>query len=120
MKRTLVTAALAALLAASTAFAQGPGYGPGGGPGPGAGKGPGGWGFDFGPGNTRGWSLMTPEERTEHRQKMQGMTSYADCKAFLDEHRKLMEARAKERGAAVLRGPRTDMCERMKERGRIS
>jgi hypothetical protein len=110
MKRHLATAALA--LIAGVALAQGPG------PGPGAGKGSGGW--RFGPDNTRGWSLMTPEERNEHRQKMLAVTTYAECEAVLEEHRKLIEERAKERGVAPPPGPRTDMCERMKARGRIS
>jgi Spy/CpxP family protein refolding chaperone len=111
MKRILATAALA--LVAGISLAQGPG------PGAGPGKGPGG-GWQFGPNNTRGWSLMTAEEREQHRQKMLAMTTYADCKALLDEQRKLIDERAKERGVAAPRGPRTDMCERMKARGRIS
>ena len=109
MKRYLVAAAFA-LAASGVALAQGPGPG---------GKGPGG-GWQFGPGNTRGWSLMTPDERNEHRRKMLGATTYAECQAVLAEHRKLIEERAKERGVAAPPGPRTDMCERMKARGRIS
>jgi hypothetical protein len=108
MKRLFI-AALA--LAAGVAIAQGPG------PGPGAGKGPGGW--RFGPDNTRGWSLMTPEERDEHRQKMLAATTVEECQAALEEHRKLIEERAKERGVAAPRGPRADMCDRMKARGRF-
>jgi hypothetical protein len=88
------------------------------------GMGPGGKGrgprWSFGRRNTPGWSMMSNDERTEHRNKMLGMQTYADCKAYIDEHRKLMEARAKERGVAAPRGPRQDMCERMKERGRIN
>ena len=111
MRILLIASALA--LAAGVALAQGPG--PGGGPG----KGPGG-GWRFGPDNTRGWSMMTPEERNEHRQKMLGVGTVAECQAVLEEHRKLIEERAKERGLAPPPGPRTDMCERMKARGRIS
>ena len=109
MKRYLVAAAFA-LAASGVALAQGPGPG---------GKGPGG-GWQFGPGNTRGWSLMTPAERNEHRQKMLAASTLAECRAVLEEHRKLIEQRAKERGAETPPGPRTDMCERMKARGRIS
>ena len=110
MKRHLVIAAFA--LAASVALAQGPG--PGGGPG----KGPGA-GWQFGPDNTRGWSLMNAEERNAHRQKMLGATTLAECQAVLEEHRKLIEQRARERGVATPPGPRTDMCQRMKARGRL-
>jgi hypothetical protein len=110
MKRYLVAAGFA--LIAGIALAQGPGSGPGG-------KGPGG-GWQFGPNNTRGWSLMTAEERDQHRQKMLGATTLAECQAVLAEHRKLIAERAKERGVAVPPGPRTDMCERMRARGRIS
>lgn len=107
MKRTLVVTAFT-LATASVALAQGPGPG----------KGPGG-GWQFGPDNTRGWSLMTPEERNEHRQKMLAATTVEECQAALEEHRKLIEERAKERGVAAPRGPRADMCERMKARGRF-
>src|SRR3954471_14903242 len=110
MKRILIAAVA---LAAGVALAQGPG--PGGGPG----KGPGG-GWRFGPENTRGWSLMTPDERNEHRQKMLGITTYAECQSVQAEQRKLIEERAKERGVAAPPVPRTDMCERMRARGRVS
>jgi hypothetical protein len=110
MRRLLAVSALT--LAAGIALAQGPG------PGAGPGKGPGG-GWQFGPGNTRGWSMMTPDERNEHRSRMLGATTLAECQAVLEEHRKLIEQRAKERGVATPPGPRTDMCERMKARGRI-
>ncbi len=118
MKKFLIAAAAALLFASNTSMAQGPGTGPGPGAGPGGpGKGP---DFGFGPSNTSGWSMMSSQERTEHRDKMLNMKTYAECKAYLDEHRKTMEARAKEKGVAVPAGPRTDMCERMKQRGRIS
>jgi hypothetical protein len=51
---------------------------------------------------------------------MLNMKTYAECKAYIDEHRKTMEARAKEKGVAAPPGPRSNMCERMKQRGRIS
>jgi len=112
-KKFLIAAAAALFLASNISMAQGPGSGPGAGPG----KGP---GFSFGPGNTSGWSMMSSQERTEHRDKMLNMKTYAECKAYVAEHRKAMEARAKEKGVAAPGGPRTDMCERMKQRGRIS
>lgn len=126
MKRSF--AAAVALAIASSAFAQGPGTGPGsgaqGGPGAGPGaaqKGPGKGGgmMRFDSRNTVGWSMMSREERNEHRNKMNSMTSLADCKAYVDDHRKQMEARAKERGRSIGPGPRTDMCQRMQSSGRV-
>jgi hypothetical protein len=109
MKRTILFAAAVALTS-TLALAQGPGMGPG------AGKGP---GFRFGPENTPGWSLMTSQERTDHRAKMMNTKSYDECKAYQDEHHKQMEARAKERGKPVPPMPRGSMCERMKHAGRF-
>ena len=107
--KTMIALTTALALAASVAIAQ---------PGPGrAGKGP---GFNFGPSNTRGWSLMTPQERTEHRNKMLSFKTYEECDAYRTEHHKLMEARAKEKGARVPIVPRQNMCERMKQAGRLS
>ncbi len=124
MMKLLIAAAAALLFASNISMAQGPGSGPGAGPGPGARGGPGGPGkgpgFSFGPSNTSGWSMMSSQERTEHRDKMLNMKTYAECKAYVAEHRKTMEARAKEKGVAMPGGPRSDMCERMKQRGRIS
>ena len=114
--RTMLMIAAAAAFAASAAFAQGPGYGPGGGPGKGAGKGP---GWSFNGDNTRGWSMMSPEERAEHRNRMFSMKTYEECVAYQDEHRKQMEARAQERGRSMP-APRQNMCERMKQAGRLS
>lgn len=99
---------------------KGPGAGPGASRGPGAGPGGGqGGSMRFGPSNTRGWSLMSADERREHRAKMRAMTTVDECKAFTDQQRKAMEARAKEKGVALPGSPRVDMCERMKQRGRL-
>ncbi len=116
MKALIPTLAAASLALASTfAFAQGtPGYGPGGGPG---GKGP---GWRFNSGNTAGWSLMTAQERTEHRDKMLGLKSYEECKAYQDSHHKLMAERAKEKGRPVPAVPRQNMCDRLKGAGRLN
>ena len=111
MRKTILIAAAAAF-AVSAALAQGPG--PDGGPGKGPGK-----GWRFNQDNTRGWSMMSREERTEHRNKMLSMKTYEECLAYREEHRKLMETRAKERGRQVPAGPRQDMCERMKQAGRF-
>ena len=98
---------------------MGPGMGPGGGMGPGMGPGMGGgrgMRFDFNKDNTPGWSLMTPEERTAHREKMLAAKTPEECKAVQEEHHKQMAARAKEKGQ-TLRGPRQNACDRMKARG---
>lgn len=98
---------LSALLATAlsvTAMAQ-----PGPGPGPRQ-------GFRFNQDNTPGWSLMTPEERTAHHEKMMSLKSIEECKTYLDEHHALMEKRAKEKGKA-LPAPRNNACDRMKSHG---
>ena len=113
MRRLLMIAAATAF-AASAAFAQGPGYGPGSGKGPG--KGP---GWSFNGDNTRGWPMMSREERNEHRGKMMSMKTYEECVAYLEEHQKLMESRAQERGRPGPALPAQNMCERMKQAGRF-
>jgi hypothetical protein len=64
------------------------------------------WGADY----TPGWTLMTPEERQAHQQRMAGMQTHADCKAYVDQHHADMVARAKERGMAMIAQPRRDPC----------
>jgi len=109
MKRAMMIIAAAAF-AASAALAQGPG------PGKGAGKGP---GWSFNGDNTRGWSIMSRDERTEHRNKMLSMKSYEECVAYMEEHREVMEARAQERGRPMPGQTAQNMCERMKQAGRF-
>ena len=113
--RSLRTLAAAAVLAAfaGAAFAQAttpatpPASGPRAGMGPGMGMGP---GWRAGPNNTPGWSMMTPEERAAHQQRMQGMTSHDDCSAYMNQHHQQMMARAAQRGASAPAQPRRDMC----------
>jgi hypothetical protein len=115
----LAQLAFAALLGATLAapvFAQ---MGPGGGMGPGmGGMGPGARGmrYQFNKDNTPGWSLMTPEERSAHHNAMMSAKTYEECKAAQEAQHKQMEARAKEKGAA-LPAPRQNACDRMKARG---
>ena len=117
MKRTLLAAALAA--ASLAVFAQpyggqgrGPGYGPGPGNGPGMRGGAGCCGADV----TPGWSLMTEAERTQHQEKMHGMKDYAECQAYMDEHRKLMQERAQQRGQSMPGpGPGPGACQWLKK-----
>lgn len=109
-----------AMLHAGTALAQqstapatpgaGPGPGPGGGgPGPGGGpRGP--RGPYYGPDYTPGWSMMTPQERDEHRQRMQSAKTPEECQKIMDDHRKWMAERAKERGVTNAPGPRHNAC----------
>lgn len=69
--------------------------------------------------NTPGWTLMTPDERTEFRNRMWAAKTYDECKAIHSEHRALMEARAKEKGV-TLGVPRHNVCDQMKARGLLN
>ena len=113
------------------------GYGPGMGPGCGTGAGPGagaacpgGYGPGAGPGyglgggrgmrgGGQGMALLTPEERTAHRDMMHSFKTVDECTAYMTEHQKLLQDRAKEKGVAAPPGPRGNPCERMKARGMI-
>jgi len=68
--------------------------------------------------NTSGWTLMSAQERTEHRNKMLAAKTYDECKAIQEAHHQDMEARAKEKGV-TLGAPRYNACDRMKARGFI-
>jgi hypothetical protein len=72
--------------------------------------------FGWSRSNTTGWALMTPEERSANQAKMRAVTTYAECKALLEENHKMMEARAKEKGVKLPK-PRQSGCEVMKARG---
>jgi hypothetical protein len=52
-----------------------------------------------------GYRMMDDKERNEYRDRMRNSGSAEERQAIRDEHRKLMEARAKERGV-TLPGPR--------------
>ncbi len=97
-KKTAITACF--VLGASMAVAQ-PGPGAGGVPG----KGPH-WNSD----NTPGWSLMTPEEREAHQQRMAAVKNREECHAYIAGHHEQMAARAKEQGRKTLAKPRRDPC----------
>ncbi|MFZ4536169.1 hypothetical protein [Propionivibrio sp.] len=129
-KSITLVALLGAALAAPVQAQPGPGMGGGMGGGPGMqnagqgagqGMGPGaggGRGMRCNQGNTTGWSLMTPEERTEHQTKMRAVKTYDECKLLQTEHHAAMEVRAKEKGV-TLPTPRQNGCDRMKARGFI-
>lgn len=98
---TLLCAALAALVLAQPVSGMSPGKG--------------GRRFAIDNNNTVGWALMTQEERNAHRQKMWSFKTYDECKAYQLEHHQTMEARAKEKGQAIV-PPRMNACDRMKAR----
>jgi len=105
-----------------------------GGPGGGYGMGPGGgrgmygggrgMGYGMGPGAaggqnlTRGWELVTPQERTEQQIKMRAVKTYDECTAVQTEHRGKLEVRAKEKGLTLV-SQRGNPCDNLKARGLI-
>lgn len=131
IKSLTLLALLGAAFAAPVLAQGGPGmgYGMGGGPcvqngGPGAGgpgAGPGGRGgraMRYNQDNTRGWTLMTPEERSAFQKQMREVKTYDECIAVQTEHRGAMEVRAKEQGT-TLPTPRRNACDNLKARGLI-
>jgi hypothetical protein len=64
--------------------------------------------------NTPGWSMMTPQEREQHRKDMQSAKTADECKAMMDKHRQQMADRAKERGLPAPKNARHDMCASMR------
>ena len=124
---TLAWAAAFTLIGAAASAQVGPGPGPGMGPGmgmhgagPGAsapamGSGPHGMrGGRAGAGYTYGWSMMSPKERSEHQQRMRSMTSYEECKAYVEQHHAEMVERAKAQGGKPPVQPRRDACAGLK------
>jgi hypothetical protein len=63
--------------------------------------------------NTRGWQLMTPEERVEHQARVRRFKTLDECRAYQQEHHREMELRASARGSALRSGGR-DICEHLK------
>jgi hypothetical protein len=63
--------------------------------------------------NTRGWQLMTPEERIEHQSRVRAFNTLEECRTYQQGHHNLMEERARERGLAVPAGGR-DICGHLK------
>lgn len=64
-------------------------------------------------GNTRGWMLMSPQERIEHQGRVRSFTDYNACEAYRAEHHALMVQRARERGLDLPHGGR-DFCDHLK------
>jgi hypothetical protein len=63
--------------------------------------------------DTPGWSLMTPEERAEHRHKILSLKTYDECMVYVEEQHAKMGERAEQKGQG-LRQPRHNVCDRMK------
>lgn len=72
----------------------------------------------FNKGNTLGWSLMSSEERTAHREKMLAAKTYEECKTIQSEHHQAMEGRAKEKGLS-LPAPGKNACDRIQALGKF-
>lgn len=53
-----------------------------------------------------GYELMTVEERAQHRAKMQSFNTEEEREAYREQHHKLMQARARERGVQIPDTPR--------------
>ena len=65
--------------------------------------------------NTRGWQLMTPEERIEHQARVRSFTDYDACETYRTRHHDLMAERARQRGLTLPDG-RRDFCDRLEPR----
>ena len=63
--------------------------------------------------NTRGWQLMSPEERIKKKTKIRSFTKLEECRSYQVSHHQLMEERAQQRGLA-LAGSGRDICDHLK------
>ena len=135
MKTSMTIKSIALITLLGAAFAApvlaqggpGMGYGMGGGPcvqnggAGGQGMGPGGRGgraMMYNQNNTRGWALMTADERTAFQKQMREVKTYDECVALQTEHRGAMEVRAKEKGVTLV-APRRNACDNLQARGLI-
>lgn len=117
MVRHLLLASVFALTGAAASAQPGPGPGPGMGmhgvapEASAAGMGPRGMrGAQAGAGYTYGWSMMSPQERNEHRERMRSMKTYEECQAYMAQHHTEMAERAKAQGGKLPAQPRRDAC----------
>lgn len=121
LKRIALTVLLGGALAIPVLAQPGNGMGRGQGPqasAPGAGMNAQARGMRGGQNGTPGWTLLTQEERTAQQAKMRQVKTVEECKALQTEQRKVIEARAKEKGV-TLPTPRQNGCDNMKARGWI-
>ena len=79
-----------------------------------AGPGPGRYAFNQD--SAPGWALMTPAERSAHRDQMLTLKSLDECRVYLAQHHEEMLVRARDQGV-TLRGPRFNACEQIQARG---
>ena len=93
MQNTFITALIIGLLLSSTASARGP--------------------WRASEANTRGWELMSPEERIEHLTRIRSFTTVEECRNYQVSHHQLMEERARQRGVALPGGGK-DVCAHLK------
>jgi hypothetical protein len=63
--------------------------------------------------NTRGWQLMTPQERIEHQARIRSFETLEACRAYQLEHHQLMLQRARAKGSALPANDR-DICAHLK------
>jgi len=66
--------------------------------------------------NTRGWQLMTPEERVEHQARIRGFRTYQECRDYQARHHQLMKERARQAGAELPQAGR-DFCRHLQAAG---
>lgn len=59
--------------------------------------------------NTRGWQIMTPEERIAHQAKIRSFNDYSACRTYQAEHHRRMEDRARQQGR-TLPAEQRDVC----------
>ena len=113
MHARLIVAAIAVSIGLGACAWRPGGPGPGYGPGPGPGR-PDGMGARWGADHTPGWALMSPQEREEHRARMQSARSYDECRKEVDTHHRRMVERARERGQTMPQQPMRDACSDLK------
>lgn len=63
--------------------------------------------------NTRGWQLMSPEERIAHQSKVRGFASLDECRTYQLAHHQQMAERARQQGIALPRDGQ-DICAHLK------
>jgi hypothetical protein len=68
------------------------------------------------PENTRGWMLMSPQERLEHQAKIRSFSDYDECHAYQIAHHRLMQERAARLGLTLPERGR-DGCARLRPSG---
>ncbi|WP_332813566.1 hypothetical protein [Ramlibacter sp.] len=102
MGKASTLVALAAFVAAGAGCAYPPG---------GMGRHAGGPGT--GPDHTPGWGMMSQAERDEHHRRMQAARTPEECRQAMDDHRRRMQERARERGMRMPE-PRQDACAAMR------